>query len=119
MLYRPTLPDATASSTTITGRSLARQLRHRSKTKRAFWAADFHRGTLRPCSLTVKQAAALAEVSQTYVTAALAASLGERLDILAGDRPLIKAKADDATLIQLAKTVGADRWIAAGIAAGL
>jgi hypothetical protein len=61
-------------------------------------------------------------VSLTYVEAALAASLGvhgERFEILAGIRPLLTPKADDATLINLAKNVGVDRWLAAGAAAGL
>jgi hypothetical protein len=124
----PRIVEATTTLTTaptaasLTGRSLAAKLPHLSKVERAFLGADLHNGKLKAVSLTLGQAALLARVNVTYIKAAVVASCGERgerFEILAGIRQLIKAKADDATLIQLAKTVGADRWIAAGIAAGL
>jgi hypothetical protein len=105
--------------TIIGGRSLANKLPHLSKVERAFLAADLHNGNLKSVSLTLGQAAALTRVSVDYVRAAVAASDVERLDILTGACPLIRPKASDTALVELAKTVGADRWLSAGIAAGL
>jgi hypothetical protein len=117
MLYRLNSTDATASH--ISGRSLVQQLRHLSKTEKAFFAADIYLGRLRLDDLTVPQLAAIMGVNRTYITAALAASPTERSTVLAGFEPLLKPKANEAALVRLAKQVDADRWLSAGVAAGL
>jgi hypothetical protein len=113
MLHNPSRPPC---ATQISGRRLA----HFKKpaVHRAFLAADLIRGDVILHRPTVKQAAELAGVSTSYVTAALKADFYRRLSVLQGCEPLIrsksKAKAKPETLGErLARATAGERTEAA------
>jgi hypothetical protein len=87
MLHKP---SQTPCATLISGRRLA----HFKKpaVHCAFLAADLIRGDVVLRRPTVKQAAELAGVSTSYVTAALKADFHRRLSVLQGCEPLIRSK---------------------------
>ena len=124
-------PTATAVPT-LSGQFLSRT--QASRVVRAFFAADLHLGAKRIDQLTRLQSAYLARVSPTYVNWA-EKRLDQRPEIEAGLIPLVPATPidpngngttlamsdtgiDDAWLQHLAHIVGADRMLAAAIAAG-
>jgi hypothetical protein len=123
------------NSTSITGRFLAHN-RH-SRVDRAFFAADLYFGAKRLTMPTLVQAALLAGVNRTYAFwATKPQAQRARPEIEAGLMPLVPAvpartngkdtvhpvvsdaDIDDAELMHIANLVGADRWLAAAIAAG-
>jgi hypothetical protein len=129
------LPESTAMAVpTLSGQFLART--QASRVIRAFYAADLHSGAKRPAKLTMVQSAFLARISTTYAWWA-EKRMAERAQIEAGLIPLVPAAPaahtngngatlsvmpdagiDDAELMHIANLVGADRWLAAAIAAG-
>ena len=117
----------------LTGHYLARN--GESRVVRAFLAAELHAGVKRLDKPTRLQAALLARVNPTYALWA-EKRMEERWQIEAGLIPLVPAAPvrtngngtvhpvvsdagiDDAELMHIAHLVGADRWLAAAIAAG-
>jgi hypothetical protein len=76
----------------VSGRHLA-HVRKMTKVQRAFLGADLARGVIKLDHPTIKQVAALAGVSTSYVHAALVATPIERREIERGWRPLKVAAA--------------------------
>jgi hypothetical protein len=115
----------------LTGRYLSHN--QESRVVRAFFAADLHRGAKRLDKPTRLQAAFLARVSPAYAYWA-EKRMSQRAAIEAGLIPLMPpvpahasgtalstvpdAGIDDAELMHIANVVGADRMLAAAIAAG-
>jgi hypothetical protein len=115
----------------LSGHYLARN--RESPIVRAFIGADLHLGAKRPDKLTRLQSAYLARVSPTYVYWA-EKRMDERAAIEAGSIPLVPPQLvrangaplvpvlntgiDDTELMHIANLVGADRMLAAAIAAG-
>jgi hypothetical protein len=116
----------------LTGRYLAHN--QEPRVVRAFLAADLHRGVKQLTKPTLTQAAFLAGVNRTYAFWATRRQ-DERFAIEAGYVPLVpvaparangngavqpmpNAGIDDAQLMHIANQVGADRMLAAAIAAG-
>jgi hypothetical protein len=119
----------------LTGRFLAHN-RH-SRVDRAFFAADLYFGAKRLTMPTLVQAAILAGVNRTYAFwATKPQAQRARAEIEAGLVPLVPAGTartngnsavqpvvpdfgiDDTQLMHIANLVGADRMLAAAIAAG-
>src|SRR6516225_8257638 len=128
------LPEPAATpAPSLTGRFLAHN--QGSRVVRAFLAADLHHGVKRLDKPTRLQSAFLARVNPTYALWA-EKRMEERWQIEAGFIPLVPAAPvrtngngtvhpvvsdagiDDAELMHIAHLVGADRWLAAAIAAG-
>ena len=125
------LPEPASMPVPIRGRLLAHT--RDSQVVRAFTAADLHAGTKQLISPTMVQAALLARVSPAYAWAAVKRQ-AQRADIEAGLIPLVPATPrpngngsalvvpggtiDDVELMHIAHVVGADRMLAAAIAAG-
>ena len=129
-----TLPETAARPVpSLTGRFLAHN--QGSRVVRAFYAADLHLGVKPLTKPTMVQSALLARVSTTYAWWA-EKRWKERWQIEAGLIPLVPATAartngngtvrptvpdvgiDDAELMHIANLVGAERMLAAAIAAG-
>jgi hypothetical protein len=132
------LPELAAMpAPTLSGRFLAHN-RH-SRVDRAFFAADLYFGAKRLTMPTLVQAALLAGVNRTYAFwATKPQAQRARAEIEAGLVPLVPAapaparangngtalpvvpdvRIDDAQLMHIANLVGADRMLAAAIAAG-
>jgi len=130
------LPESAAMPIpSLTGRFLAHN-RH-SRVDRAFFAADLYFGAKRLAMPTLVQAAILAGVNRTYAFwATKPQAQRARAEIEAGLVPLVPAAPartngngtvqpvvpdvgiDDAQLMHIANLVGADRMLAAAIAAG-
>jgi hypothetical protein len=87
MLHNPSRPSC---ATLISGRRLAHI--KRDAVERAFLAADLVRGDAVLRLPTIGQAAELAGVCTSYVTAALKANIYRRLSVLQGCEPLIRSK---------------------------
>jgi hypothetical protein len=119
----------------LTGRFLAHN--RRSRVDRAFFAADLYFGAKRLTMPTLVQAAILAGVNRTYAFwATKPQAQRARAEIEAGLVPLVPAAParvngngtalsttpdfgiDDTQLMHIANLVGADRMLAAAIAAG-
>ena len=116
------LPEPTAMPVPfLTGRFLAHN--QESRVVRAFLAAELHAGVKRLDKPTRLQAALLARVNPTYALWA-EKRMEERWQIEAGLIPLVPAAVvpdvgiDDAQLTHIANLVGAERMLAAAIAAG-
>jgi hypothetical protein len=91
MLYAPSdhIGQLSASIEFITGRNLAHA--PRSKTERAFIAADLHRGKVQLERLTILQCALLAKVCPPYIQLALKVDPDQRRRIERGELPLAAA----------------------------
>jgi hypothetical protein len=124
------LPEPAATpAPSLTGRFLAHN--QGSRVVRAFLAADLHRGVKRLDKPTRLQAAFLARVNPTYALWA-EKRMAQRFEIEAGFVPLMPpvpvhtngttgvpdVGIDDAQLTHIANLVGAERMLAAAIAAG-
>ena len=134
MAHHYHLPESAAMPIpTLAGQYLARN--GESRVVRAFLAADLHAGVKRLDKPTRLQAALLARVNPTYALWA-EKRMEERWQIEAGLIPLVPAAPartngngtvqpvvpdvgiDDAQLTHIANLVGAERMLAAAIAAG-
>ena len=125
MYYKP---NGNGASRVISGRGLAQVLRRLSPTERALLGADILDGRVIVSGLTAKSVAVLVGVSASYLSAAARATPGQRAEIRDG-RPLILptaralpapidwSRVDNPTLIEGARTIGADRMLAAAVAA--
>jgi hypothetical protein len=120
--------DSTSVNKSVSGQSIAHTIPHLNAVRRAFIAANLHRGDevlIRP---TIPQAAALLRVSATYVNCALRREQ-QRVLIEDGVLPLmppvtrpalpVSRPIQDEDLAALAAVIGADRWLAAAAQAGI
>jgi hypothetical protein len=89
LYYKPNGSNASGART-ISGASLARFLRHMSAPQRAVLAAEILNGRIILTDLTAKAVAALVDVNQSYVNAALRCTPEQRLAVASGKRPLVR-----------------------------
>jgi len=101
----------------ITGRALAHN--YYTPVERAFVAADLVGGRLQLIRPTRRQAVALAHSNPVYVKRAMEASPADREAILISGKPLTTINPIDPDLVELARQIGGDRWLAAAVAAGI
>jgi hypothetical protein len=92
LYYKPNGSNASGART-ISGASLARFLRHMSAPQRAVLAAEILNGRIILTDLTAKAVAALVDVNQSYVNAALRCTPEQRLAVASGKRPLVRPRA--------------------------
>jgi hypothetical protein len=76
----------------ISGASLARCLRHMTPAQRAVLAAEIIEGKVVLQGLTAKAVAALTGSSQPYVNIALRLTPEERVEVAAGNRPMVRSR---------------------------
>jgi hypothetical protein len=111
---------------TITGRDLAHK--KRTPTQRALLAADLASGRVIVTGLTLRQATMLTGASPSYASVAARLDGNERIAVARGWRRLLPystkpamptpkpALVNDAELIELVRSVGIDRTLAAAVA---
>jgi hypothetical protein len=131
-LYQVPSHVVNTKASAVSGRFLAHN--HLSPVEHAFMADDLFMGTTQLVLPTMTQAAALARVNVTYAWAAHKRR-AKRTDIETGLIPLVPPRLvapkpngaavfvpqaldiDEPTLIRIARTVGAERMLAAAVAA--